>query len=269
MDEMVIRSLARWPDVPAVYGWLSLDRRGNWRIKDERIANAALRDFIGRNYAADERGCWFFQNGPQRVFVSLAYTPLVVHFEGEHLVDHCGRPYAAQETFQDDEGSVLAAVDATLDRKGVKYNTEVAVRIVTKDSAGRSVVRSGNSGRTSSGAVRGTSRGTSRSSGTVGRSTSRGTRSSGRIGGSSRSSGSRGTYERGGSSSSGENLIQEVDKLISNVQNTNQILTQTWNNTVQQQSDTANTRSGYGVKLLNACGLVHAEGPVPLFGGYD
>ena len=38
------------------------------------------------------------------------------------------------------EGSVLAAVDATLDRKGVKYNTEVAVRIVTKDSAGRSVV---------------------------------------------------------------------------------------------------------------------------------
>ena len=104
-----MRSLARWPNVPAVYGWLSLDRRGNWRIKGERIANAALRDFIGRNYAADERGCWFFQNGPQRVFVSLAYTPLVVHFEGERLVDQCGRPFAAQETFQDDEGSVLAA----------------------------------------------------------------------------------------------------------------------------------------------------------------
>lgn len=114
MDEMVIRSLARWPNVPAVYGWLSLDRRGNWRIKGERIANAALRDFIGRNYAADERGCWFFQNGPQRVFVSLAYTPLVVHFEAEALRDHCGRPFAAEEVLQDDEGSVLVAGGGTV-----------------------------------------------------------------------------------------------------------------------------------------------------------
>jgi hypothetical protein len=109
MDEIVARSLARWPNVPAVYGWLSLDRRGNWRIKGEKISNAALREFIGRNYAADERGRWYFQNGPQRVFVSLAYTPLVVHHEGERLVDQCGRPFEASEIYQDDEGSVLAA----------------------------------------------------------------------------------------------------------------------------------------------------------------
>ena len=93
MDEIVARSMARWPNVPAVYGWLQLDRRGNWRIKGERIANAALREFIARNYQADERGCWYFQNGPQRVFVELAYTPLVVHFEGEALLDHCARPF--------------------------------------------------------------------------------------------------------------------------------------------------------------------------------
>jgi hypothetical protein len=54
----------------------------------------ALREFIARNYAADERGCWFFQNGPQRVYVTLAYAPLVVHYEGEQLVDHCGRPFS-------------------------------------------------------------------------------------------------------------------------------------------------------------------------------
>jgi hypothetical protein len=107
MDDAVARSLARWPNVPAVYGWLSLDRRGNWRIKGERIANAALRDFIGRNYEADARGCWYFQNGPQRVFVSLAYTPLVVHYETDSLVDHCGRAFDAGEAFADDEGSVL------------------------------------------------------------------------------------------------------------------------------------------------------------------
>jgi hypothetical protein len=107
MDEMVVRSLAKWPNVPAVYGWLALDRRGNWRIKGERIANVAFRDFISRNYAGDERGCWYFQNGPQRVYVELAYTPLVLHYEGDRLFDHCGRPAEALETWLDDEGSVL------------------------------------------------------------------------------------------------------------------------------------------------------------------
>ncbi len=107
MDETVIRSLAKWPNVPAVYGWLELDRRGNWLIKGERIGNAALREFISRNYEADERGRWFFQNGPQRVYVRLAYTPFVMHYEGERLFDHCGQPVEALETWQDDEGSVL------------------------------------------------------------------------------------------------------------------------------------------------------------------
>jgi hypothetical protein len=107
MDDAVARSLARWPNVPAVYGWLELDRRGNWRIKGERIGNAALREFIARNYAADERGCWYFQNGPQRVYVALAYTPFVLHYEGAGLFDHCGAPAEALGTWLDDEGSVL------------------------------------------------------------------------------------------------------------------------------------------------------------------
>jgi hypothetical protein len=108
VDEIVARSLAKWPDVPAVYGWLSLDRRGNWRIKEEKIGNEALREFIGRNYEADAQGRWFFQNGPQRVFVRLGYTPLVVHFEGDAMIDHCARPFGAPvATFLDDGGSVL------------------------------------------------------------------------------------------------------------------------------------------------------------------
>jgi hypothetical protein len=113
MDQAVLRSLARWPAVPAVYGWLALDRRGNWLLREEaaehfgRIGNAALREFIARNYAADERGCWYFQNGPQRVYVKLAYTPLILHFDGDALFDHCGRPVRGAATYQDDEGSVL------------------------------------------------------------------------------------------------------------------------------------------------------------------
>jgi hypothetical protein len=107
MDDVVVRSLARWPDVPAVFGWLELDRRGSWRIKRERIGNAALREFIARNYAADEQGRWYFQNGPQRVYVTLAYTPFVLHYEGDRLFDQCGGPAEALETWLDDEGSVL------------------------------------------------------------------------------------------------------------------------------------------------------------------
>jgi hypothetical protein len=107
MDALVARSMAKWPDVPAVYGWLELDRRGQWRIKGERITHAGLRDFIARNYQSDECGRWYFQNGPQRVFVRLAYTPLVVRYEGDALLDHCGRRVVARETYLDDEGSVL------------------------------------------------------------------------------------------------------------------------------------------------------------------
>jgi hypothetical protein len=77
MDEIVKQGMAKWPNVPSVYGWLALDRRGNWLIKGERISNPIVADFIGRNYAHDDRGRWFFQNGPQRVFISLAYTPYV------------------------------------------------------------------------------------------------------------------------------------------------------------------------------------------------
>lgn len=77
MDEVVLRAMTRWPDVPAVFGWLSLDRRGRWRLRGETIGNGTACDFISRNYLADVHGRWFFQNGPQRVFVSLAAAPMV------------------------------------------------------------------------------------------------------------------------------------------------------------------------------------------------
>ena len=77
MDDIVKQAMAKWPNVPHVYGWLALDRRGVWRIKGDAVTNAVIAGFIGRNYAHDELGRWFFQNGPQRVFVELEYTPFV------------------------------------------------------------------------------------------------------------------------------------------------------------------------------------------------
>jgi len=108
MDETVARAMAKWPNVPAVRGWLSLDRRGGWRLKGESISNRATIDFIARNYTSDSCGRWFFQNGPQRVFVDLAYTPWVYSLDGRGaLVTHTGRACGAVERAWIDETGAL------------------------------------------------------------------------------------------------------------------------------------------------------------------
>ena len=116
MDAAVLRAKLKWPDVPDVYGWLRLDRRGNWRVRNpeaaapefDPIGNRSLRDFIGRNYSVDARGRWYFQNGPQRVFVSLAYAPFVYRLERGALLDQCGASSAgAEAAWLDEEGSLV------------------------------------------------------------------------------------------------------------------------------------------------------------------
>lgn len=112
MDDLVLKGMAKWPNVPAVYGWLALDRRGAWLLKGERIGNAAVTAFIGRNYARDDRGRWFFQNGPQRVYVTLHYTPFVYRVSRAAgrlaLQSHTGcRARRASGAWLDEAGVVL------------------------------------------------------------------------------------------------------------------------------------------------------------------
>ena len=109
VDEIVFRAMAKWPKVPAVYGWLSLDRRGRWRLQGETLTHAATLRFINRNYAGDERGRWYFQNGPQRVFVSLDYTPFVLSLDGDaRLRTHTGtQVQSLRVAALDDEGNLL------------------------------------------------------------------------------------------------------------------------------------------------------------------
>lgn len=101
MDEIVKQAMAKWPNVPHCYGWLALDARGGWRMRDERaqalqlsgdkINNPALLAFINRNYTHDEQGCWYFQNGPQRVYVNLEVTPYIAHTDpSQGFVLHTG-----------------------------------------------------------------------------------------------------------------------------------------------------------------------------------
>ncbi|CAN5203918.1 DUF2946 family protein [soil metagenome] len=106
MDEIVKAALRKWPNVPDCYGWLALDARGDWYMRDERIQAAGpfpqvkgsrvnhekLREFIERNYLIDASGCAFFQNGPQRVYVQLEAAPWIWRLDAQLLID--GRVHA-------------------------------------------------------------------------------------------------------------------------------------------------------------------------------
>ncbi|MCP5269092.1 MAG: DUF2946 family protein [Zoogloeaceae bacterium] len=91
MDPSVVAAMAKWPNVPDCRGWLSLDRRGQWRLQGSPVRHDGLAGFIGRNYACDETGAWFMQNGPQRVWVELNATPWIFHLAADgSFVSHTG-----------------------------------------------------------------------------------------------------------------------------------------------------------------------------------
>jgi hypothetical protein len=101
-------AIARWPNVPACHEWLSLDRRGDWRLQGERVTHRGLIEFMNRQYTSDAVGRWFVQNGPQRVFVDLAYTPWIFRREGESLSTHTGQAAGKViAAYLDSEGSIL------------------------------------------------------------------------------------------------------------------------------------------------------------------
>lgn len=126
MDEIVRQAMARWPNVPHCFGWLRLDARGGWRMRDERaqhlglpgerIAHPALLAFIERNYGHDEQGRWYFQNGPQRVYVDLELAPYVLRTGpdeqgGVQLLLHTGEALARVDAAWLDEHGRLYLQD--------------------------------------------------------------------------------------------------------------------------------------------------------------
>ncbi len=134
MEEIVRQALKKWPNVPHCYGWLALDARGDWYMRDERIQRAGsfpairgsriehekLREFIERNYAADTAGQWFFQNGPQRVYVELEAAPWVWRLgpldasSVPAITSHTGRVAQFEAAWLDERGRLFASTDLGL-----------------------------------------------------------------------------------------------------------------------------------------------------------
>jgi hypothetical protein len=123
MDEIVKAALKKWPNVPACYGWLGLDARGDWYMRDDhtqhlgtfqsgvpgakgsRLMHDKLIEFIGRNYDCDEQGRWYFQNGPQRVFVELTDAPWVWRLsENGDVHSHTGVKVQVLAVYLDEVG---------------------------------------------------------------------------------------------------------------------------------------------------------------------
>ncbi|OON60462.1 hypothetical protein B0920_15865 [Massilia sp. KIM] len=134
MDDIVRQAMAKWPNVPHCYGWLALDARGGWRMRDEaaqranapgdRLTNPALVGFINRNYLHDERGNWYFQNGPQRVYVNLEATPFIARTDpAQGLVLQTGQALARiEQVFMSETGALVfrdGEVVAQLDDRDV------------------------------------------------------------------------------------------------------------------------------------------------------
>lgn len=125
MDDIVKKAMAKWPNVPDCYGWLGLDRRGQWLMRDEAAQQAGafqsgvplskgsvlrhekLIEFIARNYARDDHGQWFFQNGPQRVFIELEITPHIWRVsEKFQISSQTGQASEVQACLEDEAGRV-------------------------------------------------------------------------------------------------------------------------------------------------------------------
>jgi hypothetical protein len=139
MDDIVKQALAKWPNVPHCYGWLGLDARGNWYLRDDPTQAAGpfavakgsmlrhdkLIDFIQRNYEHDELGQWFFQNGPQRVYVELEAAPWVWRVSEDFSVrSHSGLAIEPSACLLDEEGKLYLVAPIGL---GLVHTQDVGV----------------------------------------------------------------------------------------------------------------------------------------------
>jgi hypothetical protein len=90
------------------------ERAQHFNEPGDKVTQAALLGFINRNYMADERGCWFFQNGPQRVYLNLEATPYIARTDPQQgLLLHTGEAFGPPERgFLTEAGELLVEAGA-------------------------------------------------------------------------------------------------------------------------------------------------------------
>ena len=75
------------------------------KSKGSRLNHEKLSAFIGRNYACDTQGRWYFQNGPQRVYVELEATPWIWRLQPDGSIQsHTGELVRMQRCITDEYG---------------------------------------------------------------------------------------------------------------------------------------------------------------------
>jgi hypothetical protein len=73
--------------------------------KGSLLKHDKLIEFIARNYESDDAGQWYFQNGPQRVYVELEATPWIWRINNDLSVSaHTGRAARVQRSVLDEHG---------------------------------------------------------------------------------------------------------------------------------------------------------------------
>ncbi|OIQ70790.1 hypothetical protein GALL_475950 [mine drainage metagenome] len=164
MDAAVAQAMASWPHVARCSGWLALDDRGRWWMRnhsgpalwprdaqgrlDKTDAGPVLHDgmaaFIGRNYTHDAQGAWFFQNGPQRVDVSLESAPWIVRLHitptGEwQWWSHTLQPCAVDSAWLDVLGRIWLHTDLG---PGLLHSNDMPIIAAHLDATGTLLARS-------------------------------------------------------------------------------------------------------------------------------
>lgn len=123
------------PSQLMVYGWLYLNRRGQWFLPSGRITHPRLLQYLHHHYRFDpESGAMVVDLGPQKVMVMLEYTPWIYRVvkEGEErgwrrikLETHTGKLVERiSQGYVDEKGNLLIQSEWGI---GVISDTDLAL----------------------------------------------------------------------------------------------------------------------------------------------
>ena len=103
------------------------------KLPGQVITHRSLNEFISRNYACDSLGRYFFQNGPQRVFITLDATPWVARItpsaNGLELFTQGNNLIEASGALSDENGNIYILGKV----KQLTYNEENKEQFSSQD----------------------------------------------------------------------------------------------------------------------------------------